>query len=390
MTSISAVGAAWTCPFCPLACDHLRVAAGGATLRLEGGDCARAERALQGFASPPVASSAEIDGRPVPLADAIIAAARVLGASRQPLFAGLGCDVAGARALYPLACATGAICDAAGGDALMKGLRALQDRGQFTTTFAEVRTRADLIVFVGELPSALAPLIEERCGRGAATEVLSADDGDLFTTLSLLNAAVAGRALAAIPAHLQQLATRLRAAKYAVLVGAPALLPAQGALLIEAVHRIVGLLNRDTRAAALWIGGGHGASTANQVFTWLSGLPLRSRAGPAGLEHEPLRFDAASLLADGAVDALLWVSVFDAEATPPSTTLPTVVLGPPAMAAACRRAGSVFIAVSTPGIGSDGHLFRTDGAVLMPLTAARRDNLPSVADIALKLHEALR
>jgi formylmethanofuran dehydrogenase subunit B len=220
--------------------------------------------------------------------------------------------------------------------------------------------------------------------------VLVADDGDLFTTLSLLNAAVAGRALPAIPERLQQLATRLRAAKYAVLVGAPALLPAQAALLIETVHRIVGLLNRSTRAAALWLGGGNGASTANQVFTWLSGLPLRTRAGPAGLEHEPLRFDAAPLLADGAVDALLWVSAFDAEAVPPTTALPTVVLGPPAMAAACRRAGSIFIAVSTPGIGSDGHLFRTDGAVLMPLTAARRDRLPTVADVALKLHEALR
>ena len=50
----------------------------------------------------------------------------------------------------------------------MQGLRALQDRGQFTTTLAEVRTRADLIVFVGGVPTDLAPLIGLRCGIGDA------------------------------------------------------------------------------------------------------------------------------------------------------------------------------------------------------------------------------
>ena len=76
-----------------------------------------------------------VDGQATTLDAALAAAAQLLAASRQPLFAGLGTDVAGARALYPLACATGAICDAAGGAALMHGLRALQDRGQFTTTW---------------------------------------------------------------------------------------------------------------------------------------------------------------------------------------------------------------------------------------------------------------
>ena len=98
---------------------------------------------------------------------ALAAAAALLKASRQPLIAGLGSDVAGTRALYPLACATGAVWDSAGGDALVQGLRALQDRGQFTTTLAEVRTRADLIVFIGGLPTAVAPLIGTRLGIGA-------------------------------------------------------------------------------------------------------------------------------------------------------------------------------------------------------------------------------
>ena len=161
------------------------------------------------------------------------------------------------------------------------------------------------------------------------------------------------------------------------------------ALLIETVNRIVSQLNASTRAAALWLGGGNGAATVNQVFTWLSGLPLRSRAGPRGLEHEPLCFDAARLLEDGAVDALLWLSAFDSSLAPPTTELPLIVLGPPGLATSCQRKGSVFIPVSTPGIGSAGHLFRTDGVVLLPLFAVHDDGLPGVADVVAQITQEL-
>ena len=418
----SAARSPWTCPFCPLVCDHLDVllGAGSAPLALQGGSCARASRGLAQFTASPSGAGPEIDGQPCDLDTAVAAAARLLAAGRQPLFGGLGTDVAGARALYPLACATGAICDAGAGEALMHGLRALQDRGQFTTTLAEVRTRADLIVFVGGLPIDLAPLIGQRCGIGDAqvaqrhVVVLGPTPGDeaeladwagpggvsvetvplqggLFNTLGLLCALVAGSPTLAAPEALRALAQRLSAARYGVLVGAPARLPAHGALIVEAVHRLVGSLNHTTRAAALWVGGGNGAATVNQVFAWLSGLSLRSRAGPRGLEHEPLLFDATRLLADAAVDALLWLQCFDADAAPPPNRLPMVVLGVPGLAAASRRAGlpTVFIPVATPGIGSAGHLFRTDGTVLMPLVAVLSDRLPTAADVLARIVAAL-
>jgi formylmethanofuran dehydrogenase subunit B len=417
MSEAGAAAAGWVCPFCALACDHLEVRVGSddQPLALDGGDCPRAQRGLQTFAghSAPVAPT--IDERNATQEEAIAAAVQRLAASRQPLFAGLGTDVAGARALYPLACACGAICDAAGGDALMHTLRALQDRGQFTTTLAEVRTRADVIVFIGSVPTDVAPLLAQRCGIGERqfgarhivalharhgdADVLAgwarpdvtvesiAPAGDLFSTLAALEVAVA-RPVVASP--LRGLADRLRAARYAVTIGAPAHLPPHGALIVEAVHRLIGRLNADTRAAALWLDGGNGAATANQVFTWLSGLPLRSRAGPRGLEHEPLAFGSKRLLDDGAVDLFLWVSSFDAAALPPPCALPLIVLGHPAQAAACARRDAVFIPVATPGIGVDGHVFRTDGTVLMPLRAVRPDALPSVADVAQRLLHALR
>jgi formylmethanofuran dehydrogenase subunit B len=310
----------------------------------------------------------------------------------------------------------------------MHGLRALQDRGQFSTSLAEVRSRADVLVFIGGLPEAEAPLLRQRLGVGesqvpqrhvvvlgesgdapadapghAPTEGARlaawasagvsvahiALTGDLHNTLALLAARVAGRMAVPVPDALADLAQRLRAARYAVLIGSSARLPAHGALVVESVHHIVGQLNTTTRAAALWLGGGNGAATANQVHTWLSGLPLRSRAGPRGLEHEPWLFATQSLLADRAVDALLWVSLFNPPAGPPATDLPMVVLGPAALAAACQRQAAVFIAVASPGIDTTGHVFRTDGSVLMPLHARRSTKLPNAAEVLRAITQAI-
>ena len=427
--------ARWTCPFCLLLCDDLsvRASAAGDALELASGHCAAALRGLAQFAATPSLATPQVDGQACDMAAAVAAAARLLAASRQPLFGGLGTDVAGARALYRLACASGAICDPAGGAALMHGVRALQDRGSFTTTLAEVRTRADVIVCLGGLPSSQAAEFFVRCGLGVddragagagaglvpkrhvvvlggspADQVGLAElgkhpgvttetvplHGDLFASVATLGALLAGRAVRDAPAHLTALAQRLRAASYAVIVGETSRLPEHGALIIETVNRIVGTLNTRSRAGAMWLGGGNGAGTVNQVFTWLSGLPLRSRAGPLGLEHEPVCFDAARLLSDAAVDSLLWVSSFDATSTPPTSSLiaslPLIVLGHPALAASAARPGAVFIPVSTPGIGSAGHLFRADGGTVLPLTPLYADTLPTLADVLDRVTLALR
>jgi len=117
-------------------------------------------------------------------------------------------------------------------------------------------------------------------------------------------------------------------------------------------------------------------------------LPLRTRAGPDGLEHEPLRFGAARLLANGAVDGLLWIASFDPSRVPPPGGASRIVLGPPAMAERLPAApATVFIPVATPGLNAPGHLFRTDGIVVVPLVAARDDGLAGVPEVVARLAE---
>lgn len=401
----------WTCPFCPLMCDGLSVQAAGDRWEVSGSDCPKVRAALAHFGPQPSAATPLLDGQPATLEAALDAAAAILAASRQPLFGGLATDVAGARALYRVAARCGAIADPAGGDALMHGLRSLQDRGQFTTTLAEVRNRADVIVCIGGSPTPRLPEFFRRCGLGdplvparhvvglgaAVEDGLTAWDGvsvetlgageDPYALVAALAALVAERVLPAASPALVALAERLRGAHYGVIVWEPSEAGAGGSLMAEAVQRLVNALNRHTRAGALPLGGGPSAATVNQVWAWLSGLPLRSRAGPEGLQHEPLAWGTDRLLADGAVDSLLWVASFGPELRVPSTALPTVVIGHPALPV---PAGTrVYIPVATPGIGRAGHLFRTDGVVLMPLQALRDDPLPGVDAVASALAQRL-
>ncbi|MFP3534217.1 formylmethanofuran dehydrogenase, partial [Burkholderia sp. SIMBA_042] len=88
---------------------------------------------------------------------------------------------------------------------------------------------------------------------------------------------------------------------------------------------------------------------------------------------DPYRYRTSRLLAEGEVDALLWVASFGPHAWPASLdpAVPAVVLGHPALAEAARSRGAatVFIPIATPGIDSGGHLFRVDSSVVMPLAA---------------------
>lgn len=402
--------AVWTCPFCPLLCDGFQAQPDAqGLLQLHGSDCAVARAGLAACAVP-ARTAPRVGGQPATLEQAVHAAANHLAGARQPLVAGLGTDVAGARALNRLARVTGAIADPAAGRALAQALRAQQDRGGYTTTLAELRERADLIVLVGSWAPERAPELLPRvlAGRQASPPVLVALGGeapadanglpvaqvplrhDLFHTLAELTALVAGRAVREPVPALAALAAQLQSARYAVLVWEPGQLGPHAGLLIERLQQLIGLLNAKGRAAGFPLGGGDGAATVNQVFAWLTGLPLRSRRGPLGLEHEPLRFDAATLLARSEVDALLWVSSFRAAEVPALASGWRIVLGLPALAEQLGdESRTVFIPVATPGVHTGGHLCRADGVVMLPLHAALPTQLPTLADVIARIVQAL-
>ena len=136
-----------TCPFCGLCCDDLRVdARDDGHLRLRGQGCERAATALR--EATPLASPM-IAGRPVSRAQALERAAGILTRAERPLYAGLAADIEGVKALLHLAERTGGIVDHARSQAYFRNARVVQREGWITTTFGEIRNRADLIIMAG-------------------------------------------------------------------------------------------------------------------------------------------------------------------------------------------------------------------------------------------------
>lgn len=422
----------WTCPFCPLLCDDIEAhVSRDQTIAAPSTQCARLADALTRHDASDNVCSPAVDGAPVSLDTALDAAAAVLAQARRPLFGGCATDIAGARALYALAAGCGAILDSLHGDALSASTLALQDRGAFFTTLSEVRSRADLLVVFACQPSAQHPRFYERIASGTSmrrdirfvccdTDPAASQANDTRSTslladasphdvLALWSAIAEGRTAgsfddgAGIATALTSLMARIAEARYTAFVIDPAALPQpHTALLIEALHRIVKAINRTSRAGVLTLGGADGALSVNQAVTWLSGFPLRTRVskpdrppGTPPLDHDPYRYRTERLLAAGEADALLWTASFDPH--PPPSALdantPLIVFGTPALGSAfdlqTRRAKTIFIPVATPGIDSDGHLFRVDTSVVVPLHAARHVALPTVASIATHLADAL-
>jgi len=400
-----------TCPFCGLLCDKLTVEASRGELRATGNACPKAERA---YARTLPAAAPAVNGKPVELDTALAAAARLLKRSRQPLLGGLGTDVDGTRAALALAERCGGIVDHLHGRALARNVRVLQTRGYATTTLAEVRNRADLVVLCGVdinddfhnfASTCLRPadaLVPERLAArrlfhlgpakqaprhpGLGVEQVACGADELLETVNALRALRAGRQVRLKGKRLQALAgiiAALAASEYAVFVWAPGQLGDDGDLLISAVCDLVNDINRDKRAAGLALGGNDGGQSALATCAWQTGYPLHVSYAGTVLDYDPLRHDTARLLASGEVDALLWVSTFRPVA-PPDSALPLIVIGTPGTPV--RATNSVFLPAGTPGLDHRGQLIRTDAVVALPLPQLRDSALPAAATL---LHELL-
>jgi len=411
-----------TCPFCGLLCDDVAVRANGTVLQVAERGCTLSRRGIEQSAADPVP---RIGGRPAGLGEALAAAAALLAKARQPLIGGLATDVGGMRAVMALADRIGAVLDHMNAPAKFRNLLAVQEGGWITTTLAEVKNRADLLVLAGTDVVTRFPRFFERfvwteetlfglqsvqrevvyLGRDLDTAAGVAPDGRqplqiacdiaaLGSAFEVLRALLAGRVLQAEGAadvpmeQWRGLVERLKSARYAVVVWAAADFDFPHAeLTVRALCELIKDLNRSTRAAGLPLGGSDGDFTADGVELWQTGFPFRTGFGSGAPEYDPWRFATPRLLADGEVDALLWIASFDERRPPPASGVPTVVLARPGMV--CEREPEVFIPVGTPGVDHAGHLFRTDKVVMLPLRPLRESGLPSVARAVTAIEEAI-
>ena len=354
-----------------------------------------------------------IDGKPATLDAATVEAARLLSESRLPVIAGLGTDVAGARAAIMLAERLGGVIDHMHAGALLRDLDVAREARVMLTTPNEARMRADTVLLVGPHLTAawpeLAPhLLDAPMGHeamsgerqifalcagkvptkraGTAIESVGRSIGELPDLLAALRARLAGRPVGKFSVaakRLDALATALQAARFGVAVWSSASLDA---LSIELLCGLVADLNAKTRFSGLPLAPSDNAAGVLQVCGWMTGFPMRTGFGRGSPEHDPWRFDAARMIESGEADCALWVSAY--RDLPPSWTrkLPTIVLG----AADTGNAPHVHIAVGHPGVDHDAIEYLASTDTLGTVAAKKKTNRLSVADAIGRISAQLR
>ena len=412
-----------TCPACGLLCDDVRIERDTTSLlKVSDKGCAKCvtffERAIQ-------TSSPSVAGKTVSLTEAVSKAAEILRGTNQPLFAGLGTEVHGMRSVLSLADKVGATLDHMNAYSNFRNTLVIQNSGWQVTTLTEVRNRVDLLLVVGTDIVSHNPRFFERnvwnkesmfdqdtsarevvylggqntdtsagiSPKGIKPTVLPCDLERLPEVVAALRAIISGKSLIASEiagiktSDLESLSERLKAAKYSVVTWVSSDLNiAHAELTIQNITELVIKLNAKTRSSGLPLGGSEGDYSVNQTSTWTSGYAVRSRFARKHPEYDPHHFSAEQLLANGEADALLWMSEFNPDKTPPKVNIPKIVIGHGNMQ---DTDADVFIPVSTAGVDHAGTIFRIDSSVSLPLAKLRESTLPSLAEVIAAIEAAL-
>jgi formylmethanofuran dehydrogenase subunit B len=348
-------------------------------------------------------AEAWIRGKAVALDAAIAEVVNLLSASRLPVIAGLGTDVAGVRAAIKLAQRVGGVIDHMHSEVLLRDLDVMREAGMMVTTPNEVRLRADFLLLVGPGLIEAWPALPDRlfakrrivwlCPGAAAKSanayrniaVVGDDPFDLQVMLAALRARCAGSPVANAPvalAAIDALVAELKKARFGVAVWSAA---QYDSLTVEMLCGLVKDLNEGTRFSGLPLAAADNAPAVQQVTGWMTGFPLRTGFGRGLPEHDPWRFEASRLIDSGEADCVLWISAYGAR-------LPTWKRDPPLVVVTANPdtlRADVTIAVGRPGVDHNAveHLAAT--ATLTTVSAGKPSTAVSVASALGKITAAL-
>jgi formylmethanofuran dehydrogenase subunit B len=346
-------------------------------------------------------NEARINGKPALLAAAAERAAEILSAARLPVIAGLGTDVAGARASILLAERLCGAYDHMYSARIFADLDVMRQAGLMFTTPNEARLRADVFLFIGRDLTRVWPAMMERLSpdeippfdlareprkllwiapaRGAKVDGLTVetlDSSNLHTMLAALRARAAGRPVSCAKSarrKLDEFAEVLKNARFGVAVwGGDSL----DSLSIEMLHGLIRDLNKTTRFSGLPLGNDSNASGVVQTSGWMTGFPMRTSFGRGFAEHDTWRFDATRMIESGEADAALWISAYCVEAPPWKKNIPLVALASPQTAFA--QEPEVRIEIGCPGIDHDAAEFARETGSIVSRKASHPSQASSV------------
>jgi formylmethanofuran dehydrogenase subunit B len=372
------------CPECGCRCDVLAAGSGCALGRVA--PLADAQAAL-------------VNGKPATLDEAVNHAAEILRAARYPLIFGVTNSTSESqRAAVALADRIGGCVDAGGSG----GSPLFSEIGTVMCTLGELKKRADLIVYWGEIPTNSlpasanpSPTVVNVGAAATGDQSIPLAAGRDFAAFWLLRALVQERPIAAdglgvagVPVETwRALADRLKRCKFGVLVLGASVPPRA----VEAAHGLATDLNSFTRFYVLRPKKPGNHVGAEQVLTWQTGYPAAVGLHAGHPQSFAGEFAAERVLSRGEADAALLIGAaesptFNRSAIEHLRRIPTVALS-------SRIAALPFpaaVAITTVAcVGPHATAFRFDG-LAVPLRPAISSSFPDEFQVLQRIEHALR
>ncbi|HET8624657.1 MAG TPA: hypothetical protein VFM14_13925 [Gemmatimonadales bacterium] len=310
--------------------------------------------------------------------------AALLEAGPALVYLAPGLSTEAQRAVIGLADGLGARLDSATADGPAPSILAAQRRGRATATLAELRRRADLVVFWGVDPAERYPRYRERYIRPDATiiavdigsmlgpadagERISVPPGSEAAALGVMRAAVLGRTIPDLDAGLAraaELAGRMAHAHYVAIVHDAEPQAVADPQRAEGLIGLAQALNIPTRCALSSLRGGGNRSGADAAMTWQTGFPFAVDFGLGVPRYRPEESLSEVCSAASVVLVAGELAGVSAALSAAFSGRAVSVIGPRASDAGPR----VEVAIDTgmPGINEGGTAYRLDD-VPLPLT----------------------
>ena len=384
----------WACPFCALHCDDLVAPKLNNEKVLNANKCFKASEGLSRFNFTSKENKlGYLYGQKEIIQNLITETSKLLSSSQSPFFGGLGLDILGSRSVIKLAKECNATIDHLHGDSISAVLRSFQAKGTIFTTLSEIKSRADLIIFLKSEPNKRLPRFAELVNLSSKNswiiEAKSASD-DSYCDFSVLEKVrlllylLRNKSSTSDIDCNHELVNLVRNSSYCTFVWDPQEFGELSEYIANALMAIVKEINQKKRAGILTLGSDNGGLSFQNTLSWMTAKSIRSKFSTKSLHYQPELFSLKHCLELKTIDSIFWFSSFcDNLPDENVSNYPFVAVGPESMGKKYSKffkenKNSIFIPIATPGVNDNGYIMRCDGAVIIPLKKLVDDNIHTV------------
>ena len=391
----------WACPFCALHCDDLVAPKLNNEKVLNANKCFKASEGLSRFNFTSKENKlGYLYGQKEIIQNLITETSKLLSSSQSPFFGGLGLDILGSRSVIKLAKECNATIDHMHGDSISAVLRSFQAKGTIFTTLSEIKSRADLIVFLKSEPNERLPrfaeLINLRNKKSwtikakSISNVVSCDFSFLEGMRSILHLLRNNLSNPDLGSD-HELVNLVRNSSYCTFVWDPKEFGELSEYIANTLMEIAKEINQKKRAGILTLGSDNGGLSFQNTLSWVTAKSIRSKFSTKSLHYQPELFSLKRCLELNTIDSIFWFSSFcDNLPDENVSNYPFVAVGPESMGKKYSKffkenKNSIFIPIATPGVNDNGYIMRCDGAVIIPLKKLVNDNIHTVEKLISKI-----